>query len=28
MTWLQQFYIATFSFFTRNFYQVGLWRKM
>jgi len=28
MSWLQEFYIATFSFFTRNFYHVGLLRKM
>ena len=28
MSWLQELYIATFSFFTCNFYQVGLLRKM
>jgi len=28
MSWLQEFYIATFSFFTYSFYQVGLLRKM
>jgi len=28
MSWLQEFYIATSSFFTCNFYQVELLRKM
>jgi len=28
MSCLQEFYIATFSFFACNFYQVGLLRKM
>jgi len=28
MSGLQEFYTATFSFFTCNFYQVGLLRKM
>ena len=28
MSWLQEFYIAAFSFFTCNFYQAGLLRKM
>jgi len=28
MSWLQEFYIATFSFFACNFDQVGLLRKM
>jgi len=28
MSWLQEFYIATFSFSTRNFYQTGQLRKM
>jgi len=28
MSWLQDIYIATFSFFASNFYQVDLLRKM
>jgi len=28
MSWLQEFYIAAFSFFTCNFYEVDLLRKM
>jgi len=28
MRWLQEFFIATFSFFTCNFYHVGPLREM